>query len=79
VGLFNWSSDLAPAPAGARFDLKERDRTARLPGLYSESLKRLFVPHLRRNATAEGFQADFFGALSCDYLHPWLLPDEGPA
>jgi len=29
--------------------------------------------------TAEGFQAEFFGALGCDYPRPWPLPQLGPA
>jgi hypothetical protein len=29
-------------------------------------------------ATAESFQAEFFGALSCDYPRPWPLPCENP-
>ena len=28
--------------------------------------------------TAAAFQAEFFGALGCDYPKPWPLPDEGP-
>ena len=29
--------------------------------------------------TAEGFQAEFFGALGCGYPKPWPIPEEGPA
>jgi hypothetical protein len=28
--------------------------------------------------TAEGFQAEFFAALKCDYPKPWPLPGDGP-
>jgi hypothetical protein len=28
--------------------------------------------------TAEGFQAEFFGALDCDYPKPWPPPGDGP-
>jgi hypothetical protein len=28
--------------------------------------------------TAEGFQAEFFAAIGCDYPKPWPLPQDGP-